>query len=99
VEQRVNIKFCDKLRKTAVETHEMLVLVYGAEAVSRKCVYDRFKRFRDGKETAEREPRAGRSVTAVLRLIPIRAFADSFQQLYERCQKCVVMNGDYFGDE
>jgi hypothetical protein len=39
------------------------------------------------------------SVPAVLRLIPKRAIADSIQQLYERCQKCVVMNGDYFKGE
>jgi hypothetical protein len=38
-------------------------------------------------------------VTAVLLLIAKRAFADSFQQLYERCQMCVVMNGDYFEGE
>jgi len=41
------------------ETHEMLVQVYGTEAVSRKCVYDCFKRFRNGKETTEDEPRLG----------------------------------------
>jgi hypothetical protein len=35
-------------------------------------------------------------VTAVLRSIPKQAFADSFQKLYERCQQCVVMDGDYF---
>jgi len=35
-------------------------------------------------------------VTAVLRSIPTEAFADIFQKLYERCQKCVVKNGDYF---
>ena len=35
-------------------------------------------------------------VTAVLRSIPKEAFADSFQKLYERCQKCVVKDGDYF---
>jgi hypothetical protein len=35
-------------------------------------------------------------VTAVLRFIPKEAFADSFQKLYERCQKCVVKDGDYF---
>jgi hypothetical protein len=34
-------------------------------------------------------------VIAVLRSIPTDAFADSFQ-LYERCQKCVVKNGNYF---
>jgi hypothetical protein len=35
-------------------------------------------------------------VMAVLRSIPKEAFADSFQKLYERCQQCVVKNGDYF---
>jgi hypothetical protein len=36
------------------------------------------------------------SVTAVLRSIPKEAFADSFQKVYESCQKCVVKDGDYF---
>ncbi|CAL1266295.1 unnamed protein product [Larinioides sclopetarius] len=35
-------------------------------------------------------------VTTVLRAIPKEAFADSFQQLYTRCQKCIVANGEYF---
>jgi methylmalonyl-CoA mutase cobalamin-binding subunit len=35
-------------------------------------------------------------VTAVLRSIHKEAFADSFQELYERCQQCVVKDGDYF---
>jgi hypothetical protein len=35
-------------------------------------------------------------VTAVLRSIPKEAFADSFQKFYERCQKCVVKDDDYF---
>ncbi len=35
-------------------------------------------------------------VTSVLRSIPKEAFSDSFQKLYERCQKCVVYYGDYF---
>jgi hypothetical protein len=35
-------------------------------------------------------------VTAILRSIPKEAFADSFQKLYERCQQCVVKDGDYF---
>ena len=64
MEQRVNIKFCYKLGKTAKETHEMLVQVYGTGAVSRKCVYDWFKLFRDGKETTEDEPRSGRPSTS-----------------------------------
>jgi hypothetical protein len=35
-------------------------------------------------------------VTAVLRSIPKDAFADSFRKFYERCQQCVVKDGDYF---
>ena len=34
--------------------------------------------------------------TAVLRSNPKETFADSFQKLYERCQQCVVKDGDYF---
>ena len=63
MEQRSDIKFCYKLGRTATETCEMLVQVYGSEAVSRKCVYEWFKRFREGKETTEDEPRSGRPLT------------------------------------
>jgi hypothetical protein len=35
-------------------------------------------------------------VTAVLRSFPKEAFADSFQKPYERCQQCVVKDGDDF---
>jgi hypothetical protein len=35
-------------------------------------------------------------MTAVLRSIPKEASADSFQKIYERCQQCVVKDGDYF---
>jgi len=59
VEQQVKIKFCYKLGKTVTEMHEMLVQVYRTEAVSRKCVYDWFKCFCDGKETTEDEPHLG----------------------------------------
>ena len=64
MKQRVNIRFCYKLGKTAAETHEMFVQVYGTEAVSMKCVCEWFKRFRDGKETTENEPLSGRPSTS-----------------------------------
>jgi hypothetical protein len=41
-------------------------------------------------------PPYGGNPTDVLRSIPKEAFADSFQKLYERCQPCVVKDGDYF---
>ena len=65
MEQRINMKFCYKLGKTATETHAMLVQVYRTDAVSRKCVYDWFKHFREGKETVDDEPRSGRPSTSV----------------------------------
>ncbi|GBM21364.1 Putative uncharacterized protein FLJ37770 [Araneus ventricosus] len=42
----------------------MLVKVYGVEAVSKKCVFEWFKRFRDGKEDVEDEPHSGRPPTS-----------------------------------
>jgi methylmalonyl-CoA mutase cobalamin-binding subunit len=38
-------------------------------------------------------------VTAVLRSIHKEAFADNFQKFYERCQQCVVKDGNYFGGQ
>jgi hypothetical protein len=35
-------------------------------------------------------------VTTVRQSIPKEAFSNSFQKLYERCQQCVVKDGDYF---
>ncbi|GBL98073.1 Putative uncharacterized protein FLJ37770 [Araneus ventricosus] len=62
--QLVNIKFCFKLSKTATETHEMLVKVYDVDAVSKKCVFEWFELFRDGKEDAKDETRSGRPPTS-----------------------------------
>ena len=44
-EQRINNKFCFKLKKIVKETHEMLKLVYGDAAVTMKTVYKWFERF------------------------------------------------------
>ena len=49
-EQRINMKFCFKLQKSAKETHKMLKLVYGIAAVTMKTVYKWFERFRNGCE-------------------------------------------------
>ncbi|GBN72506.1 Putative uncharacterized protein FLJ37770 [Araneus ventricosus] len=64
MEQSVNLKFCFKLGKTATETHEVLVKVYGVDAVSKKCVLELFKRFRDGKEDVKDEQSSGRPPTS-----------------------------------
>ncbi|GBN79472.1 hypothetical protein AVEN_131700-1 [Araneus ventricosus] len=42
----------------------MSMKVYGVDAVSKKCVFEWFKRFRDEKEDVEDEPRSGRPTTS-----------------------------------
>jgi hypothetical protein len=50
-EQRLNMKCCFRLGKSATETHEMLVEVYGDAAITRKTIYKWSERFRSGFES------------------------------------------------
>lgn len=40
MEQRIDVKFCFELGKSAKETQEMLREVYGKDALALKCVYE-----------------------------------------------------------
>jgi len=63
-EQRINMKFCFKLQKSAKEKQEMLKLVYGDAAVTMKMVYKWFEWFRNGCESVEDEERSGHPSTS-----------------------------------
>ncbi|KAJ8940907.1 hypothetical protein NQ318_017498 [Aromia moschata] len=63
-EQRVNLKFLVKLGKTLTEAYAMLKEVYGNEGLSRSQVFEWFKRFKEGRETTEDDPRPGRPSTS-----------------------------------
>lgn len=63
-EQRVNIKFCVKLSKTFTETHQMMKQVYGDQCLSRTNCYYWFRRFKDGRENVNDDPRSGRPSTS-----------------------------------
>jgi len=58
-EQRINMKFCFKLQKSAKETHEMLKLVYGDASTTMKTVYKCFEQFCNGCESVEDEEGSG----------------------------------------
>jgi hypothetical protein len=45
-EQRVCIKFCQKLGKTATETFEMVQQAFGETALSRSKTFDRYSRLK-----------------------------------------------------
>ncbi|KAJ8963170.1 hypothetical protein NQ318_018635 [Aromia moschata] len=59
MEQRVNLKFLVKLRKTCTEVYAMLKEVYGNECLSRTQVFECFKRFKEGRETTKDDPHSG----------------------------------------
>jgi hypothetical protein len=50
MEQRAVIRFCVKLRKTAIETFEMLKNAYGEECLWRTSVFQWDKTFKEGRE-------------------------------------------------
>jgi hypothetical protein len=55
IEQRVNIKFFVKLKKTPTETFCVLREVYGKDALSKARVFAWHKRFSEGIEDVEDE--------------------------------------------
>jgi histone-lysine N-methyltransferase SETMAR len=64
VDQRICIKFCQKLGDSCKETFDKLLHVYGEECMSRACVYEWYKRFQDGRESVESDKRPGRPSTS-----------------------------------
>jgi hypothetical protein len=58
-EQRICIKFCFKLKKTAVETHLMLVEAFGENAMSQSKTFLWYKRFKDGRTSVDDDERSG----------------------------------------
>jgi len=63
-EQRVCIKFCFLLGKTAAETVRMLQEAFKEEALSQARVYEWFSRFRRGDMSLEDQPRSGHPSTS-----------------------------------
>lgn len=59
-EQRINIKFLVKLRKTATEAYDMLLEAYGDTCMSRARVFEWHRRFSMGRESVEDDDRSGR---------------------------------------
>jgi len=64
-EQRICIKFCFKLNKTAAETHRMLKEAFGDQALSHARTFEWFKHFKDGWESVEDHKHSGRLSTCI----------------------------------
>jgi len=62
-EQRVNIKFLVKLKKSATETFHLLTEAYGEDCMSRTRVLEWHKRFSEGRESVKDDDRLDRPRT------------------------------------
>ena len=61
LEERYAIKFCFKLGKNATETYGMLQTAFGASCMNRASVFERRKRFKEGRESVRDDEWCGRS--------------------------------------
>ena len=64
LEQRTNIKFLVKLGKSGNEIRQMLVQVYGGNAMKKTVVYRWVKSVSEGRESVTDEERSGRPATS-----------------------------------
>ena len=63
-EQRLAVKFCVKLGKSATETFAMLNTAYGDVAMKRTACFKWHERFKDGRQSIEDDERPGRPSTS-----------------------------------
>jgi len=63
LEQRINIKFCVKIGKSASEMLALLTVVYGEYAMKKLSVFEWHRRFKEGREDVQDNPRSGQPKT------------------------------------
>ena len=61
LEERYAIKFCFKLGKNATKTHGMFQIAFRPSCINRASVFERHKRFKEGRESVRDDERYGRS--------------------------------------
>ena len=63
--ERVNIKFLAKLKKSTMETYQLLMEAYGENCMSHARMFEWHKWFSKGRESVKDDDRLGRPCTAV----------------------------------
>jgi hypothetical protein len=59
LERRTNFKFCVKIGKSASQTLAPLTVAYGEYTMKKSCVFDWHRRFEEGREAVQDDPRSG----------------------------------------
>ena len=57
-------QFCFQIGKTATETYQLLQQAYGDDTMCRTQVFDCLRRFKEGRNSVESDPRSGRPSTS-----------------------------------
>jgi hypothetical protein len=57
--QQINIKFCEKICKSASEMLALLTAPYGEYAMNKLSVFECHMQFKEGREVVQDEPRCG----------------------------------------
>jgi len=63
LEQRINIQFCVKIGKGAREKLAILTEAYGEYALKKSSVFEWHRRFKEGQEYVQDDPRSGQLQT------------------------------------
>lgn len=63
LEQRINIKFCVKIGKSASETLALLTVAYGEYVMKKPSVFEWHRQLKEGQEDVQYEPRSGKPKT------------------------------------
>jgi len=88
-EQRICIKFCFKIGKTATETYQLLQQAFSEDAVGRTQVFDWFCWFKEGRTSVESSARQHREMRKWLLKVE-QSFTITGDWQYERsCDVCV----------
>ena len=70
--EQVNIKFLVKLKKSMMETFQLLTEAYGEDCMSRACMFEWHKRFSEGRESLKDDDRPGRPHAQLLPMTTLK---------------------------
>lgn len=59
-EQRLRIKFCQKLDENCTETYDMVKVAFGEDSMGHSQVFEWFRRIKEGQTFVESDTRPGR---------------------------------------
>jgi hypothetical protein len=96
--QRICIKFCFKLNKTAAETHRMLKEAFGEQALCQARTFEWFKHFKDGRESVDNRKHSGRlsASTTPQMIVKVREviLQDRRQTIHDVCNCTGLSRGN-----